>query len=273
MISQSIILNSGEILTITAANPRALLISASSDVEETEDANGELIGLNYKEEFKIEQGGTVKLGKSKYKIQIIERHFSSNGTLLGYYLRTFKRLTKSSNFLFPLLGQNRAYWRWGVNFVNCFCGTQEDADYGDSIYLLYRFNGTKEWLEFETKIQQHPWFSEMLETDKHHTMFKFDIPESHREDVELILKGKYSRISEKSKSRILAFHNSSKSRPLGEILYRSEKRRLKLEEELEHSIPKGLDLLDKFSIKEEIFMNFYIIEEDESETTTGSTTF
>lgn len=263
--NQVINLKDGVAFCVSVINPRLLLATPAFKEYEVEDEEGNLIGLNCLDQFKINKGESIQFKNQKYKIQTIEKQVSKQGKTTGYYLYTHKDLTKTCNFIVPLLGYNRVYWRWSLNFVNAFCGTQMYADYGNSIYMLYRYQGDKIFGEFEQNLQNHPWFSESIDTDHYHVMFKFDIPEEWQEDVDLILKGKYSRISVKLKEKILKFHGSSETRPLGQILSKSPVRRKQLEKELGTSIPKNLDLLDPFKTEEEIFMNYLIIEETSEE--------
>ena len=258
-------------VNISVLNPRTLTISPANGDYEILNSKEELVGLNYCDNLIIKEGSTLLVGKQKYKIQKIKRN-SCKGLTNSYKLYTHLKLSKSCNFIMPFLGFTRAYFRWSYNFVNCFIGTEEMGDYGDSIYLLYRFSGHISFSEFESKLQKHPWYVETIDTDRFHVMYKFDIPEKEKKQVRYILKGKYSKLSEKSKERLLTFHATTIDTVLGQILTKDQSRRVMLEESLASSpeykdrvsIDQDAELYDVFYTEEEIFMNSYIIKDRDS---------
>jgi hypothetical protein len=257
-------------VVINIVNPRTISISPTrKEYEIRDEESGKLIGLKYCEDVKILEGDTITVGDQKYKIHGFKKHATQKGKGINYHLSTNTKLTKTFNFIMPFLGYTKGHFRYNRDFINAFIGTQMYADYGNSIYLLYRFNGTKEFMEFEQEMCGHPWFSEQIDTDQYHVLFKFDIPDAYKEEIDLILDGKYSRLSVESKERILRFHDSTEHSTLGQILSRSKVRKRKLEAELsaeQHKIdvelPEDAELLDKFSTKEELFMNYFIIENE-----------
>lgn len=261
-------LTNGTNMCIFVQNPRLLVINpVGKQYEVIKD--GELVEIDYCGEFNIKKGKIITIDKQKYKIQRIKKESSQGVAGEGYYLYIHNKLSKTSNFIFPYLGKNRDYFKWNENFVNSFIGTEEHGDYGTSIYLLYRYDGSINFFAFEKVITEHPWYKETVDTDKYHVLFRFDIPDDFLVDIEKIINGKYSRISEKGKEQILRFHNTTKDKPLGDILYRAESRKKQLEEDLSEphngsiiKISESADLLDPFDIEEEIFMNYYIIEDD-----------
>lgn len=253
-------------LCISVRNPRLIVISPPKPEYEVRDSESRLIGLNCCGDFTIQEGEILTLGKQKYKIQEITRESSQASDGAGYYLHVHKKLSKTSNFLLPLLGSNRNAYRWTQNFANSYIGLENDGDYGDSLYLLYRYDGTKLFAEFEADIKEHPWYEQTIDTDPYHVLFKFNFPEEVKEEVNLIINGKYSKISEQLKTRILDFHLSGKDRPLGQILYKSPQRKKALEEELGGKIPEDLDLLDAFKSEDEVFMSKYIISDGRTST-------
>ena len=262
-------LNNGTSVCIFVQSPRLLVINPVAQQYEVLDKEGRLVGIDYCGEYSIKRGKIITIDKQKYKIKRIKKESSQGVAGQGYYLYTHDKLSKTSNFIFPYLGKNREYFKWNENFVNSFIGTEEDGDYGTSIYLLYRYDGSNSFSIFEKEITEHKWYKETIDTDKFHVLFRFDVPESALSDIDMLIRGKYSRISEEAKRQILSFHNTTKDKPLGDILYRGENRRKQLELELSEprngsiiKIDESADLLDPFDIEEEIFMNYYIIEDD-----------
>lgn len=272
MITRILRVEDGSTLCITVQSPRTISISPLNNRYEVLDDKGKLIGLDYNGDLKVKVGDLFKIDKQVYKILYIDKEESPDKGGPAYLLKTQKRLSKTSMYIMPFLGFDRAYFRWSIEFVNAFIGTEAQGDYGSNIYLLYRYNGELSFNHLETRLESHPCYEAMIDPDRYHVLYQFKLPEEYKEDIEKILRGKYSTISMKAKARILQFHGSSTDRPLGQILNKSEKRREEMEKDLKHPIPKGQELLDIFDVMEEVFMNKYIINKNnEPENTTNNT--
>tara|TARA_R110000796_G_scaffold43634_3_gene107175 strand:+ start:17818 stop:18627 length:810 start_codon:yes stop_codon:yes gene_type:complete len=247
---------------ITEENARLIHLSpAHADYEEL-DSEGNIIGINYCDEYKINKSGIININKTKYKIQDIKK-VKHNGVKPAHYkIATTSTLTKSFNFIVPFLGGNRHTFKFNSHFINAFIGTEKDGDYGDSIYLLYKFIGTVEFTTFEASLIDHPWYVETKDVDQFQVLYKFDIPTEHKKDVNLFLQGKYSSVSVSAKERILTFHGAKETSTLGQILSKSKKRKDFLEKDLvlETPIPSNVDLFDKFKPENEIFRDYLRID-------------
>lgn len=256
-------LSTGVKIHIEVINNRKLVITPKNAQYELLDENGRLVGLDYSGEYLVSKGSVLQVGKQKYKISEIKKSTSTQ----GYELYTFRKITTTSNFIFPLLGGNRLNWRWNLEFTNAFIG-DESAHDGTEISLLYRFAGTKNFSEFEGGLTAHPTFIDSHDPDKFHTLYRFKIPDGYVEDVKLIMAGKYSQISNKAKARIIEFHSSSRMKPIGQILYRCEQRKKKIEKDVGGPLPDGAELLDKFNLTDEIFKKQFIIPDKDGYRTT-----
>lgn len=250
----SLELSTGLKVHIQVINNRKLTITPSNAQYELLDENGKLVGLDYGGEYLVSKGSVLQVGKQKYKISEIKKSTS----IQGYELYTFRKITTTSNFIFPLLGGNRLNWRWNLEFTNAFIGDEENHD-GTEISLLYRFAGTKNFSDFEGGLTDHPTFMESYDPDKFHTLYKFKLPTEYVNDIKLIMAGKYSQISAKAKARIIEFHNSSRMKPIGQVLYRCEQRRKKIENDIGENLPESAELLDMFTIENEIYKKQFII--------------
>jgi len=243
---------------LTEETTRLITMSPAHADYEQLDSKGNIVGINYCGEYKVNKNQVIDVNKSKHKVQRIEK-IRHNGVKPAHYkLITSSALTKTFNFIMPLLGANRTFFRFNTQFINAYIGTETDADYGDSIYLLYKFSGSIEFTNFEATLVDHPWYKDTIDVDKYQVLYKFNVPEEHKMDVGLIIKGKYSRISVKTKERILRFHNAKETSTLGKILSRSKELKKAMEKDLllEKPIPDGLDLHTPFKPEEEIFRDY-----------------
>jgi len=242
---------------ITEETTRLVHMSPAHADYEVLDSEGNIVGIDYCGEYKVDRNEVINLNKTKYKVLKINK-VKHNGTKPAYYkLTTSSGLTKTFNFIMPLLGDSRNYFKFNTQFINAFMGTEQDGDYGSSLYLLYRFSGSTNYTDFEASLVDHPWYESTVDVDKYQVLYKFDIPEEHKMDVGLILSGKYSQVSVKTKERILRFHNTRETSTLGQILSKSPKRKAKLEADLKcDPIPNNLDLYSPFKPEEEIFRDY-----------------
>ena len=258
---KAIKLEDGSNVVLEMQNCRQLKVSPFKNSAETWDEKN-LVGLNFNDEFVVEIKGVVKFQDRFFKVQRMVKNDSKAGA--GYYLYS-QTLTKSSNFITPMLGHDKIYFKWNKNLCNVFIGMENLGDYGDKMYLMYKYDPSMEFKEFEKNMKRHEDFDKTIEPDQHHVIYSFNIPKKYKDDFDKILKGKYSYVSEEYKQRILDFHKTVKDKDLGQILYRSEKRRLLLEKEYEcDPIPEECDLYSLMEPEDEVFLNDFIIEKESS---------
>lgn len=238
---------------VVVQSPRLLHINKYSPDCEILDENGDIVELDYREGISFKVGGYIDVKKHRYKIHKIQAMTISEPHY--YQVSTSTPLTIAYNFILPFLGQDRNYFRVGKYFVNAYLGTEYLGDYGDKLYLLYRFDGGTDFIGFEEKMINLPTYEGHTDIDDFQVLYCFGIPEQYTGDVSLILKGKYSHIRTASKHRILNFHHASEDRLLGQILSKSKMRKAKLEKELLVSIPEELDLYPPPVPAKEMFLN------------------
>lgn len=247
----------GRNLLLQVLSSRVLRLAPLNPEEEEINEKGELIGISYGEEYSVRVGECVEFDKRKYKINGIVRSDKVNES--GYHL-VVHSLTKSSQLVLPFLGKGRHFYRWNKNFCNCFIGREETGDYGSSIYLLYQWDGSKAFTEFEEALKNHPWYAGREEPDKYHTMYEFCIPDD-QSDLQKIIQGQYSHISDSSKERILKFHGANTDSKLSKILNRDDGLRRALERKYEIVVPEGCEVFSSFYIEEEMYLNKYKIQD------------
>jgi len=261
-------LPNGVDIRMEALSTRLISVHPVAAKYEVSDEKGKLVGLDYGGDYAISKGDVITVGKQKYKISEVKK---SSRTTTGYELYTFRKITTTGTFLMPFLGNNRNYWRWSVEFTNAFIGDEVKHD-GTELYLLYRFSGAKSFADFEMTIEGRRDFIGSTEPDKYHSMYKFKIPEKYAEDVALIMEGKYSQISNQAKVRIMEFHNSNRTKAIGQILYKSVERKAKIESDLGAKLADDAELLDTYVLDQEIYKNKFKIESEDG-CSTGNSDF
>lgn len=240
-------------------NERIIVLNPVHSDYEIKNPDGVIIDLNYDDCFNLTLDNLLILKKDKYKIKKITREDTKGFLGEGYYLYTHTSVTKSSTFIMPFLGGVKEDYRYSKEFVNCFIGLENLGDYGNNIYLLYRFSGNAEFTKFEDDLRSHPLYEDTIEVDKFQTMYSFKVPDNRKEDIQKIIDGKYSRISSDAKERILTFNNFTIDSDLGKILTKHPEKKLKLEQKIGSELHPDAELYSVFYTEEEIFMNNNII--------------
>ncbi len=159
--------------------------------------------------------------------------------------------TRSFSYIMPLLTLHREdifvdkYGSYSSNkdsslFLNCFAKDEAYPDLDNHIFLLYKFFGSREFMQFEKRLQTHPYYVDMYDPYSNMVMFMFEVPPTVKSDYDLLLKGQYSKITDASKNKIIDFHDL---RGLGgkakitQILYRLEAAYVDNEEAMNKGLP------------------------------------
>lgn len=245
---------SGVLLTLKKISPRRLYLSPWVDGLETKK-EGVITSLNYENKISLQAGEIITVNKNKFKILKIIKD-SKNGKPLGYSIYS-QLLTKTSYFIFPLLGGTQVDWRWHNNYVNTFLGIEGEDTFGEYLYMQYTWSGENSFVAFEHELQEPPWYGEVINVDKSNILIKINIPEYIKKDVSKIISGKYSEISDKAKEQLMTFHDEGMYSPTAQIIYKQDAKRLQLEKDLGVIIQKNAELLDPIVPLEEIYLLKY----------------
>lgn len=164
----------------------------------------------------------------------------------------------SSSYFLPLLNIKKDYLLMEHNFINCYYQHYNfKHNDGEYLYLVYRYSPISYYAKFIDILQKQDNCIQYLKdvNDNRFDCFVFKIIDnSVIKDIKLILDGKFSHISDKSKSVILNFHNQNKpDSPISQILNKGELRRNELEEYFGCKMPDNIDYAEKPKINEEIW--------------------
>jgi len=259
MSSTTIITDARDVLHFNVINHRVINVVASTKVEEKHSDNGNISELEFTNGIKIVPCVELNIKGDFYKVKSILKSKPEQG-LQGYLLYT-SILNKTSTFILPMLGYNKSIFKWDTSLMNCFVEVDGQPETDDELHLWYRYIPSVEMESFEDFLTKHPMYLDMKDLDKHHALYRFSIPEEYVPDYKLIKEGRYSKITDLSKKRILDFHSSSIDKPLGKILYKAEDRKKSLEKQFDVEIDKDAELHDPFYQKDETFYDSYILTE------------
>jgi len=222
-------------------------ISGGTKLLEEHKADNKITALEGEDGLYLNTGLTIKVQKFKYIVNHIEA--KTNNNVLSYILSTDKR-NKVSLYILPMLGEKKSMFFWDTLLMNAFIGYDEERDV---ICTLFRFSGDPLFLKFEQAVQQFSYYKGKVDVDSYHVMFVFDVPPQHKRSWNKLKKGQYSELSIKYKERILNFHGLTRNSSVGQVLYKSPKRRKFLEKLLNSAIEEDSELLTAIDFEKDIF--------------------
>jgi hypothetical protein len=236
--------------------PKSLLIDLRGPNKKKYLDRFHIESVNFNDDNSIKLGDKIPV-TFKTKSHIYDTYFKAN----YIYKDSNNRLrinefenTLSTTYILPLLSIQKKNLLMDLNFINCYISHHNyDHSTGDYIYLIYRYTPTNYYSEFCSILKnQKNFISFSKEKDKRFDCFIFETKECFVNDINLILEGKYSLISNKAKQIILNFHNQQNSdSPLYQILFKGRLRRNELQESLGCSIPDDIDFEEKPNINKE----------------------
>lgn len=211
--------------------------------------------LDFYGEFQIKLGDVFTINKVKYTVNKIV------ATDEGYLLIE-EELTKSSQFLLPSIALPNTHadinYRFSTYFYNAYLYTDKynnpDNKY---LFLCYKFYNIQDYKELETFLTQHKNYVKTIEVSPVFTIFVFETLPQHKNAIKLIMDGEYHSISSSYKRKLISFYKltGSTTNTIHKAIYRPQRARENLENELGITLPFTISLISK-PIKEiETFNN------------------
>lgn len=170
---------------------------------------------------------------------------------------------KSTTYFLPLFD---SYFR--IKYFNLLQNTYffYDDIKEDIFCILYKFDGRvvgsyqsrDGFTVYEQRIRESKLY--MSEEDfGEYVLYVFKLPDELIETKHTLLEGKYSKLSDKQKEKIVHFiyekYGNGPATQVSNILYKSAELRERLEEILNHTIPKDAELSSIIEAEEETFIN------------------
>jgi len=119
------------------------------------------------------------------------------------------------------------------NLLNTFIRTDDHPKLKNHIFFLYKFSGEQNFLEYEDYLEKQELFEVSYDPDKHHTIYAFKIPDSHKDIYDNFVKGRYSKFPQDYKVHIFKFHDiTNSSHRVAQVLFRHPDLREEWEEKL-----------------------------------------
>tara|TARA_R110000765_G_scaffold355225_1_gene445408 strand:- start:338 stop:1096 length:759 start_codon:yes stop_codon:yes gene_type:complete len=234
-------------LVYTQINALSFKISGATHLLTPNKKDGIIQSLEGPDGLMFPLGLTLEIKKRKYKVNLIKEVLINK---VNYYTVSIDKRTKSSTFVMPMLGGHRDLYFWNKLFINCFIATEEDDD---CIALLYRWSSDPVYIKFEKALSKFKNFRRRYDPNPDYVMFVFDVPDKHIKNYKNFINGKYSKFSADYKFDVLEFHDKELDNELGQILFKSEKRKKEMEHKLDITLPKNSELLSIIDIEQETY--------------------
>jgi hypothetical protein len=130
----------------------------------------------------------------------------------------------------------------------------------NGIYILFKWSDNNVHKLYEQKLLNSELLKIHYDIDVDSYMVYLEFPKEIQSEVDKILEGKYSELTIESKQVILKYWNLGIVSDLYGVLLKTEKRRKKLEEELNVKIKSDAELASIIDVSQEIFdKNNYLI--------------
>tara|TARA_R110000822_G_scaffold101204_1_gene227398 strand:+ start:850 stop:1596 length:747 start_codon:yes stop_codon:yes gene_type:complete len=241
-------------IILNPINARTIKITGGTRSIKAHRHNDKIVSLEMPEDRMFTLGQTISVKKKRYKINIIKQMFI--GDVVLYELIVAER-TKSTLFVLPMLGGERKLYFYDNLLINCFIGI---PDHEGCIALLYRWSGDPLFHKFERVLKEFSNYVTDYVVDKHSQliMFVFDVPKKHIKNYKKFLTGKYSELTPEYKENMLKFHGLDITSQLGQIIFKSKKRKSKLENTLKVKLDNDAELFSILDDKEIFNSKYYL---------------
>jgi len=227
-------LDNGKVIRFTCMSAREVFLKhhSLSNIKVKKNDEGEIIKLIVDDQI-YENGSILQLKLYDSHVRPFKINYIKKSKHDNMYVLYSSVLTKATKWVMPMLritNETQANMRYSTNFINCYVGTKEEG-YLDNIYLVYRYSGDLLYKQFEEQLKNHDLFERMIDIDKHHIMYIFNMTLKDKQNFEKFKQGKYSKFTDEYKKKILDFvinfdlisEDTLKSTITYGILYRTDK--------------------------------------------------
>jgi hypothetical protein len=233
----------------TPFSSRDIELSSNSVIKATRNEDGNITSLDVGLGEKIISIGDdfvteLETVSSPYTVKYIEKVDKNT-----YILHT-NYFNKTSIYILPCLGLTKHDYYYDSYLMNTYIYNYPDCN---QLILIYRFSSHESYINFEFVVKQRTNFIKLIDIDKSFVGMIYEVEDKFISDIQLILQGKYSLISPTLKMRIRSFHGLSGEHKFMDVVNRSEKRRLLLEDLYRVRLSADQELESKPILEEEIY--------------------
>lgn len=123
----------------------------------------------------------------------------------------------------------------------------------EGIFILFRWSDNDVHRLYEQKLIDSIYTKQHYDVDTEHYMVYLKFPADIILDINLLIEGKYSKISTQSKSNIVNYWSVGSTSDLYGTLFKTAARKEKLEKALDITLDDDAELASLFNLHEEVF--------------------
>lgn len=249
-------LHDGNEINLFIYNARTMILEAPEKLMIiNKDEKDRISDIIFSDDFRIEVGDLFPvisdcITKTTYTVRDIRKMMIDKFTI------SCDVVNQTSHWLLPFVGKDEKELGYDVCMLNAYIHSENliYEKYNNKGFLFVKYRYLNEHDAFLNRLRNHNncTFSSTIHSRYEH-LYIFKIQPEFLNDAQLIIQGKYSKISPKAKRRILSFHNLKPDGVTGGILYRSEAYMQQLQEKL--GITTELEELEsKFDMGKEVLL-------------------
>jgi hypothetical protein len=201
-------------------------------------SNGKILTIEYAD-LKIAINEDFTIDEESYNITEINENKE-------FYILYVSKINKITLFSLPMFFDTRDVASTS-NLINVYYGDSNSGN-NHNLYFHYRYNSEPRFKETERILTKDDYFVNETDVDRFHTVYQAKIPTKWIFDFDKIIDGKYSKISNKFKLKIIKFHSLKSDKYLYQVINRDKKLLDKMELDLNVKIPDEIDLMSKINL-------------------------
>lgn len=171
---------------------------------------------------------------------------------------------KSFTYIMPMLGSS---YQDFSNVKGCFIRHEDYPELETSVFVIVKLPEI-DFQDYIKKAEKHKQFKHCDLIGGEHALLFFDVPKEYLNDYTYFVNGKYSKLSENYKRKIIGFWDARNISNVIDVLYKNEKAFKRLEAQYDIEIPRDIEASSVLDMDKETYKKDTII--NENKVTDGS---
>lgn len=166
---------------------------------------------------------------------------------------------RTYTYILPALGNTSHEFK---NLVQCFVGDHEFPEEKGKVFLLYKISREPWFNDYFKYITGHEYFERYYKIHDEYLMVVYDLKGDDLERYKNFVKGKYSKLDEDYKKKILNFHHLDYHSEVAKVLWRKEDKYREWEKRLGMKISRTQEIGNMPDLEYEVFQKERMFIED-----------
>lgn len=159
---------------------------------------------------------------------------------------------RTCTYLLPILGETIHEFK---NLIQCFVGDKAFPGEHGKLYLLFKIENEVWFNDYLNNLKNHKFYERNYKVNDDYIMFVYSLTGIDEERYYHFVKGRYSKLDDDYKTKILNFYNIGYGSEVAKVLYRREDKYVEWEKRLGMKIPRSQEIGNKPNFEYEVFDN------------------